>query len=130
MMKNTGIPKGKENTRTHPDHPDLSRVCAGLRATPHPDPTRTYLDHTRTLARRLRGKEGAGRFPTTRSGKIDKSPHGRASDHRGGRRLLARPEEQPAKPDWKLERVEERLGKVAHALRQGLQRQPHQTRFR
>ncbi len=48
MTKNRGVHKGKGKTRTYPDHPDPSRVSAGLRTTPYPDPTRTHLDPTRT----------------------------------------------------------------------------------
>ena len=48
MTKNRGVYKGWEKTRTYPDHPDPSRVSAGLRATPYPDPTRTHLDPSRT----------------------------------------------------------------------------------
>ena len=48
MTKNRGVHKGGGITRTYPDHPDPSRVSAGLRTTPYPDPTRTHLELTRT----------------------------------------------------------------------------------
>ena len=51
MTKNKGVQKGWGITRTYPDHPDPSRVSAGLRATPYPDPTRTHLDPLRRSSR-------------------------------------------------------------------------------
>jgi hypothetical protein len=70
MTKNRGVHKGGGITRTYPDHPDPSRVSAGLRTTPYPDPTRTHLDPTRTQGHRREVGQGPCQFHPEKPGKI------------------------------------------------------------